>query len=77
MGSAIQYVIAHEPVGSVFGRKEDEEWVFLSSKDCDLRYVPTLPYATFIDSSLFDAARWEALSIIYTSLEAEYELTAW
>ena len=40
MGSAIEHVIDTEAIGSTFGRKEDEEWIFLSSKDCDLRYAP-------------------------------------
>lgn len=37
VGSAVRWVIENEPPNSRFGRKEDEEWVFLSSKDCDLR----------------------------------------
>jgi hypothetical protein len=38
VGSALQYVIEHEVVGSRFGRATvDEKWVFLSSKDGDLR----------------------------------------
>jgi GDP-L-fucose synthase len=39
VGSAIQHVIESEPVGSRFGRREGERWVFATSKDADLRYV--------------------------------------
>jgi hypothetical protein len=39
VGHAIQHVIETEPVGSRFGRREGEAWVFLGSKDADLRYV--------------------------------------
>ncbi|KAL7004502.1 hypothetical protein EMMF5_005983 [Cystobasidiomycetes sp. EMM_F5] len=38
VGSALRYVVENEPVASRFGKQaEDEEWVFLSSKDGDLR----------------------------------------
>lgn len=38
VGRALQYIVENEPVGSRFGkRKEDERWIFLSSKDGDLR----------------------------------------
>lgn len=38
VGSAIDYTINHEAVGSRFGKfGEDDQWVFLSSKDGDLR----------------------------------------
>ncbi|RXK34971.1 hypothetical protein M231_07785 [Tremella mesenterica] len=37
VGSAIRWVIENEPVGTRFGKKEGEKWVFLSSGDCDLR----------------------------------------
>ncbi|GAA5982797.1 hypothetical protein JCM5350_002992 [Sporobolomyces pararoseus] len=38
VGSAIDYTINHEAVGSTFGKfGEDDQWVFLSSKDGDLR----------------------------------------
>jgi len=37
VGSAIQHIIKTEPVGSRFGRREDETWVFVTSKDADLR----------------------------------------
>jgi len=39
VGSAIQHIIETEPVGSRFGRREDETWVFVTSKDADLRCV--------------------------------------
>ena len=39
VGYAIQHVIETELVGSRFGRREGEAWVFLSSKDADLRFV--------------------------------------
>ena len=39
VGSAIQHVIESEPVGSRFGRREGEKWVFATSKDGDLRYA--------------------------------------
>ncbi|GAA5910091.1 GDP-L-fucose synthase family protein [Sporobolomyces salmoneus] len=38
VGSAIEHTINHEAVGSRFGKfNEDDQWVFLSSKDGDLR----------------------------------------
>jgi hypothetical protein len=38
VGSALKWVIENEPVGSRFGKSAaDEEWVFLGSKDGDLR----------------------------------------
>ncbi|KAM0753408.1 GDP-L-fucose synthase [Meredithblackwellia eburnea MCA 4105] len=38
VGSALKYVIETEPVGSRFGKQtEDEKWIFLSSKEGDLR----------------------------------------
>ncbi|GAA5846717.1 hypothetical protein JCM3766R1_002891 [Sporobolomyces carnicolor] len=38
VGSAIEHTIKHEAVGSRFGKfDQDDEWVFLSSKDGDLR----------------------------------------
>ncbi|KAM0791020.1 hypothetical protein ACM66B_004318 [Microbotryomycetes sp. NB124-2] len=38
VGSALKWVIENEPVGSRFGKdSEDEQWVFLSSKEGDLR----------------------------------------
>jgi len=37
VGSAIQHVLDTEPVGSRFGRREGETWVFATSKDGDLR----------------------------------------
>ena len=39
VGRALQYVIEHEPVGSRFGRKDGEKWIFLGSKDGDLKSV--------------------------------------
>lgn len=44
LGFAIKHVIDTEPLGSPYGRlSEDEEWIFLSSKDGDLRYVALCP----------------------------------
>lgn len=38
LGSAINHVIATEAVGSRFGKTtSDEEWIYLNSKDGDLR----------------------------------------
>jgi len=37
VGKALQHVIDTEPVGSRFGKLEGEEWIFLGSKDGDLR----------------------------------------
>jgi len=37
VGKALQYVIENEPVGSRFGKKEGEKWVFLGSKDGNLK----------------------------------------
>ena len=39
VGYAIQHVINSEPVGSRFGRRSGETWVFIGSKDADLRYA--------------------------------------
>ena len=39
VGYAIQHVINSEPVGSRFGRRAGEAWVFIGSKDADLRYA--------------------------------------
>lgn len=36
VGRAIEYVINTEPVGSRFGKKEGETWIFASSKEGDL-----------------------------------------
>lgn len=37
VGYALKHVIDTEPVGSRFGRRPDETWVFIGSKDADLR----------------------------------------
>ena len=37
VGHAIKHVIETEPVGSRFGKREDETWIFASSKDGDLK----------------------------------------
>ncbi|TFY73713.1 hypothetical protein EWM64_g10299 [Hericium alpestre] len=37
VGSAIQHIIETEPVGSRFGKRPGETWIFASSKDADLR----------------------------------------
>ncbi|KAI0069172.1 NAD(P)-binding protein [Artomyces pyxidatus] len=37
VGKAIKHVIDTEPVGSRYGRKEGETWVFATSKEADLR----------------------------------------
>ncbi|KAG5735068.1 GDP-L-fucose synthase, partial [Termitomyces sp. T112] len=37
VGKAIQHIIETEPVGSRFGKREGETWVFASSKEGDLR----------------------------------------
>ncbi|PCH37537.1 NAD(P)-binding protein [Wolfiporia cocos MD-104 SS10] len=37
VGKALQHVINTEPVGSRFGRRPDEQWVFVSSSEADLR----------------------------------------
>lgn len=38
VGRALQWVIENEPIGSRYGkRNEAETWIFLSSKDGDLR----------------------------------------
>lgn len=42
VGQAIKYVIETEPVGSKFGKREGETWVFATSKDGDLRFVDRL-----------------------------------
>jgi GDP-L-fucose synthase len=37
VGKGIQYIIENEPEGSRFGKKAGAKWVFLGSKDGDLR----------------------------------------
>ncbi|WVR03347.1 hypothetical protein IAU60_000338 [Kwoniella sp. DSM 27419] len=37
VGSALRYVVENEPPGSRYGKRPNEEWVFLSSAECDLR----------------------------------------
>ncbi|KAG8934728.1 hypothetical protein FRC01_000774 [Tulasnella sp. 417] len=37
VGQAIKYIVETEPVGSKFGKREGETWVFATSKDGDLR----------------------------------------
>ncbi|KAH8917051.1 GDP-L-fucose synthase [Atractiella rhizophila] len=40
VGQGIKWVIENEPVGSRFGKKtEDEKWIFLSSREGDLRVL--------------------------------------
>ncbi|WVF66425.1 hypothetical protein IAT40_001165 [Kwoniella sp. CBS 6097] len=39
VGSALHYLIDTEPINSPYGRRENERWVFLSSRECDLRDV--------------------------------------
>jgi GDP-L-fucose synthase len=39
VGSGIKYIIENEPANSRFGRRDGEEWIFLSSKDADLKFV--------------------------------------
>jgi hypothetical protein len=60
VGYAIQHVIDTEPLGSRFGRREGEAWIFLSSKDADLRFVsfctckhlhPSLSYLSSLASA--------------------------
>jgi GDP-L-fucose synthase len=44
VGRALQWVIENETVGSRYGKQRaDEEWIFLSSKDGDLKWVPCSP----------------------------------
>lgn len=45
VGSAIAQVINNEPVGSRYGKRQGEEWIFAGSRDVDLRdYKATLAY---------------------------------
>lgn len=38
VGRALQWAVENEPVGSRYGKQsEEEKWIFLSSKDGDLR----------------------------------------
>ena len=39
VGSAIKHLIETEPVGSRFGKREGETWIFASSKDGNLMCV--------------------------------------
>jgi uncharacterized protein YbjT (DUF2867 family) len=38
VGSAIAEIVRTEPRGSRFGARDGEQWVFVGSKDADLRY---------------------------------------
>ena len=42
VGKAIEFVINNEPIGSRFGKKEGETWIFASSDDADLTFVIVL-----------------------------------
>lgn len=42
VGQGIKYIIETEPVGSKFGKREGETWVFATSKDGDLKCVFSL-----------------------------------
>lgn len=37
VGRAIEYVIENEPLGSRFARRPGEQWVFVGSREADLR----------------------------------------
>ncbi|KAF8892254.1 hypothetical protein BD779DRAFT_1610376 [Infundibulicybe gibba] len=37
VGKAIQHIIETEPLGSRFGKKENERWIFVGSSEADLR----------------------------------------
>ena len=37
VGKALQHVLETEPEGSRFGKRPGERWVFVSSKEADLR----------------------------------------
>jgi GDP-L-fucose synthase len=37
VGKAIQYIIENEAEGSRYGRRSGDEWIFLGSKDGDLK----------------------------------------
>jgi len=39
VGKAIQHIIETEPVGSHFGKKIGERWIFTGSSEADLRWV--------------------------------------
>ena len=52
VGYAIRHIIETEAVGSRFGRREDEAWVFIGSKDADLRFVSRCSLFGIIPTSL-------------------------
>jgi GDP-L-fucose synthase len=37
VGRAIQHIVDTEPIGSRFGKKSGEKWIFTGSSDADLR----------------------------------------
>ncbi|WWC85709.1 uncharacterized protein L201_000575 [Kwoniella dendrophila CBS 6074] len=39
VGSALRYVVEHETADSTYGKRKGEEWIFLSSSECDLRDI--------------------------------------
>jgi len=41
VGKAIQYIIDTEPIGSPFGKRPGETWIFVGSSEADLRLAST------------------------------------
>lgn len=37
VGQGIRHVVETEPVGSKFGKRENEQWIFVGSSEADLR----------------------------------------
>jgi GDP-L-fucose synthase len=63
VGSAIKHIIETEPVGSRFGKREGETWIFASSKDGDLKFVRLAAFAEsfFANAPRRDMAQSRAL----------------
>ena len=72
VGRALQAIVESEPVGSRYGKQRaDEEWIFLSSKDGDLRCVSTFRalYAfSKLKGSGYSAGTWHKRKLFSTSI---------
>jgi GDP-L-fucose synthase len=56
VGKAIQHVVQAEPVGSRFGKKEGETWIFTGSSEADLRCGSL--FHVYPDKGIRLIARW-------------------
>jgi hypothetical protein len=79
VGYAIQHVIETEPVGSRFGPHEGEQWVFIGSKDADLRYVSNSiirPLQTHLSNLATSAEIWHKPKDSSTNISQRMSFTS-